>query len=142
MENVKVVLDNNYRTTITARHHEFHADSPNEGGSDTAATPEEMLLGALGSCMAMTAQMYANRKTWQLERVEVELSLKRFNATEYEKYQGDATFIHEVTESVRFYGNLDAEQTARLHEITTKCPVRRILANPVFFVQPDLETHS
>ncbi len=64
MDKVQVVLDNNYRTTISARHHLFHSDSPNEGGGDTASTPEEVLLGALGSCMAMTAKMYANRKGW------------------------------------------------------------------------------
>ena len=139
MDKVEIVLDNNYRTHITSRQHIFHSDSPNEGGGDTAETPEEMLLGALGSCMAMTAKMYANRKGWVVERIEVVLSLKRFNGKEYAKYEGDAPFIHEITEEVRFYGNLDADQLARLREITFKCPVRRILANPVFFVEPILE---
>ncbi|MCU0481834.1 MAG: OsmC family protein, partial [Anaerolineae bacterium] len=114
----------------------FHSDSPNEGGSDTASTPEEMLLGALGSCMAMTAKMYSNRKGWNVTRIDVTLSLKRVNGKEYAQYEGDAPFIHEITEEVRFEGDLDADQLARLHEITHKCPVRRILANPVFFVQP------
>lgn len=139
MEKVHVVLDGNYHTTINARQHQFQADSPNEGGADTASTPEELLLGALGSCMAITAKMYANRKGWALERVEVTLSLKRFNSKDYANYSGDANFVHEITEHIEFIGNLDAEQVARLKEISHKCPVRRILTNPVFFVQPVLE---
>ena len=139
MDKVQVVLDNNYRTTISARHHQFHSDSPNEGGNDTASTPEEVLLGALGSCMAMTAKMYANRKGWALEKVEVTLSLQRFNGKDYANYSGDAAFVHEVTEDIQFFGDLDADQLARLKEISHKCPVRRVLANPVFFVEPVVE---
>ncbi|MDX2076589.1 MAG: OsmC family protein [bacterium] len=139
MDKVQVVLDNNYRTSITSRQHLFHSDSPNEGGKDTASTPEEMLLGAMGSCMAMTAKMYANRKGWNLERVEVSLSLQRFNGKDYAKYDGDAPFVHEITEEIHFFGDLDEDQLARLKEISYKCPVRRVLANPVFFTEPMVE---
>lgn len=139
MEKVQVILDNNYRTSITARHHQFYSDSPNEGGKDTASTPEEVLLGALGSCMAMTAKMYANRKGWDLQKVEVVLTVQRFNGKDYAKYSGDAAFVHEITEAIRFEGNLDDDQLNRLKEITTKCPVRRIMANPVFFAEAVLE---
>ena len=56
-----------YRTEITAGPHRFLADEPVPlGGTGTGPTPYELLLGALGSCMAMTLRMYADRKRWPL----------------------------------------------------------------------------
>ena len=52
---VDIVLEDGTRTTINVRHHQWHVDEPAEaGGTDTAPTPGEMMLGALGSCMAIT----------------------------------------------------------------------------------------
>jgi putative redox protein len=122
-----------------ARHHVWHADEPAEdGGGDSAPTPMEMLLGALGSCIVITVHLYANRKKWPLEKVEVNLEIQRFNAADYTAYQGDAQFVHEIREQVVVHGDgLDADQRARLLDIAKKCPVRRVLTNPTFFVEPE-----
>lgn len=127
-----------YRTDIHVRNHVVHADEPlDAGGSDTAPTPTELLLGALGSCIAITARLYAARKGWPLEGVEVALDVERFAGKDYQAYAGDAAFVHEVRQQIILHGPLDDEQHARLLEIASRCPVHRIVENPAFFVDVD-----
>lgn len=125
-----------YRTEIITRAHITHADeSISDGGTDTGPDPIEMLLGALGSCMAITTHMYARRKGWPLESIEFDLEVERYTAADYPAYQGDAQFVHEVRNQMQIHGPLDAEQRKRLMEIAGKCPVHRILATPTFFIE-------
>lgn len=127
-----------YRTDIEVRNHNIHADEPaDKGGTDTSPTPTELLLGALGSCMAITARMYAERKDWPLEGVEVALEIERFSGKEYAGYDGDAAFVHEVRHQIVLHGPLDDDQRARLLEIAGRCPVHRVIENPAFFVEAD-----
>ncbi len=131
MEKATVATDAGYRTIINTPTHQWHGDMPESaGGTDTAANPEELLLGALGSCTTMTLHMYANRKGWDLQRVEIDLSLDKVRAEEVEEYDGDARFVHTIQQSLRFHGDLDEKQRARLMEIAGKCPVHRILDGP------------
>ncbi len=135
MDKVTVKLGSGYRTGATSREHVWHADLPeSSGGGNANGTPEEMLLAALGSCMAQTAKLYATRKEWPLEGVDVTLEVQRFNAGDYDAYEGDERFIHEIREHIVFHGPLDDAQRDRLREITGKCPVRRIISTPSFFV--------
>lgn len=128
-------LGEGLRTTVRADGHVFHADEPlDAGGSDTAANPEQLLLGALGSCMAITARLYAQRKGWPLEGVEIRLTVERRRGRDYPGYTGDATFVHEIREHVVLQGPLDEAQRQRILEIAGRCPVHRIVENPAFFV--------
>lgn len=139
-EKVTVTLADGYHTTASARQHTWHADLLEaSGGSNQAPTPEEMVMGALGSCMAQTAKLYAARKEWQIDRITVELEFERFRGADYPGYDGDAPFIHEIREHITVEGPLDDEQRARIIEIMGKCPVRRLIANPAFFVTRDAE---
>ncbi len=132
---VDIVLSEGTRTTINVRHHQWHADEPIEdGGTDTAPTPGELMLGALGSCMAITCKLYAERKGWDLQRVEVKLDYERFRGRDYPAHDGDELFVHEVREALVFHGDLDEKQLARLRDIASKCPVHRVLAFPTYFV--------
>jgi putative redox protein len=134
---VSLSANDRYRTAIHTGNHDWHLDMPvADGGDDTEPNPDEALLGALGSCMAMTAKLYAVRKGWPLEAVDVDLSIERYTGADYVGYTGDATYVYEVRENIVFHGPLTDEQLARLHDITTRCPVRRILSSPVFFVEP------
>lgn len=143
MDRASVRSLGSYRVAITARQHTFYADVPEaSGGEDSAANPEEMLLGALGACMAETALMYAKRKGFPLEDVEIELELERFNAGDYPLYEGEASFIHEIRERVLLYGPLTDEQRGRIMEIMRKCPVRRVVTNPVFFKESLTEAET
>ena len=135
---VIVTLQDGYYTTAQARMHTWHADLPEvSGGEDNAPTPEELVMGTLGSCMAQTAKLYAARKGWQIDRIEVRLSFERFQGSDYPAYTGDAPFVHEVREHIVVQGDLDDEQKQRLITIMGKCPVRRLIANPAFFVEAE-----
>ena len=132
-----------YRTSIHTRNHVVHADEPVEdGGTGTAPTPTEILMGALGSCMAITARMYAERKGWSLEGVEIALDMQRYNGKDYPAYQGDAAFVHEVREQIVFRGPLTDEQRERLLEIVNRCPVHRVIENPAFFVDAIIDSET
>ena len=133
---VDIVLEDSARATISVRHHLFHADEPAEnGGTDTAPTPGELMLGALGSCMAITCRLYAERKGWDLRRVEVKLDYERFKGGDYPSHAGSDAFVHEVREALVFHGELDQKQRKRLRDIAGKCPIHRLLEYPTYFVE-------
>lgn len=139
MAPVTVWTDQGLRTIITTRDQTWHADEPLDvGGTNTAATPMEQAMGALGSCVVITLHLYANRKNWPLEKVEVQLDVQRYAGSDYPAYQGDAQFVHEIREKVTLYGDqLTADQRQILMDISKRCPVRRLLAHPTFFVDPE-----
>ncbi len=133
---VSITLSAGTRTNISIRRHKFHSDEPLEaGGSDSAPTPGELMLGALGSCMAITCKLYAGRKGWDLTGVEVALDYERFRGRDYPAHAGDELYVHEVREALVFHGDLDDKQRARLREIAGKCPIHRLLATPTYFVE-------
>jgi putative redox protein len=108
---------------VRARHHELVADEPPEaGGTDAGMTPYELLLSAVGACMAMTARLYADRKGWPLTAVRVRLR--------YRKITGQPD---EIAAEFTFRGDLDAEQRDRLLQIAGRCPVHRTLEAGIRF---------
>lgn len=97
---------------------QFYADQPVElGGGDTGPTPHEIVCAGLGACTVQTVRMYADRKGWPLQRIEVDVQETRAP-------QQKTRF----TRAIRFYGPLDEIQTARLIEIAGHCPVHRTLS--------------
>ena len=71
----------NYTTHISIRDHEYLADEPPSlGGKDSGPSPYELLLSAVGACTAITLRMYANRKQWPLEEVNVHLTQEKIDA--------------------------------------------------------------
>ena len=54
MSRAKVVLpEEGLQTTIQSSNYTYHSDEPIEaGGTGTAPSPTEMVMGALGSCIA------------------------------------------------------------------------------------------
>ncbi len=143
MGKVIVRSDPTLRTSIRARQHTVYADEPaQDGGIDSAPTPMELMLGALGACMVITLQLYAQRKNWPLEGVEIALEQQRFTGGEHPAYQGDAQFVHEIRDQIVLRGPLSEEQRKRLLEIAGRCPVHRLIENPVFFVDELLEAES
>src|ERR1051325_26132 len=102
------------------------------GGEGAGPDPYTLLLAALGSCVSMTVTLYARRKRWPVERVEVRLRMRRVHADDCAECEtkGEA-FVHRVERSVRIVGALDAEQHARLQEIAHRCPVHRTLTGEI-----------
>jgi putative redox protein len=109
-----------FQQTVTIGPHVLTADEPvADGGSDAGPAPHEWLLAGLGTCTSMTVKMYADRKKWPLESVEVIVEGRR----EAEAF----VFQRRVTLS----GALTEEQRARLLEIANKCPVHKTLTGPI-----------
>ena len=102
-----------YRTAITVGRHALTGDEPERnGGQDAGPAPYEFLLAGLGACTAITLRMYADRKQWPMESVDVRLHLTHTD-------DGPAT----VQRELHFQGALEAGQVARLAEIAEKTPV-------------------
>jgi putative redox protein len=98
--------------------HELIVDEPRErGGSDSGPRPTELLGSSLAGCIAITMEMYAERKGWDLAGTEVAVEMG---------YEGPVPRRFEVTVSLP--PGLDDEQRRRLLVIATKCPVHKVLA--------------
>ncbi|MCB9450929.1 MAG: OsmC family protein [Anaerolineaceae bacterium] len=137
MPPVSVTLRDSLQATIQCGHHTWLADEPlDSGGTDTGPTPMQTLLGALGSCIAITMKLYAQRKEWPLEGVDVELEIQRFKGSDYPGYEGTA-FVHEIRKKITLHGPLDDEQRSRIHDIGEMCPVHRTLQYPTVFVEKE-----
>lgn len=110
----------------------FTTDEPREaGGDDAGPDPYTLLLGALGSCISMTVQMYARRKQWPVETVSVRLRQNRMHAKDCETCEDKEGFIHRIEREVSVTGDLSDEQHARLQEIAHKCPVHKTLTSKI-----------
>src|SRR5437870_2544539 len=71
---VKASRRKGYAHSVTARHHTLVVDEPvSVGGADTGPSPTDLLAMSLASCTAITVEMYADRKGWELGGVEVEV---------------------------------------------------------------------
>ena len=66
MDTIKILpTANPYRYDIAIRQFQITADEPTHlGGTDTGATPTELVFAGLGSCKAITLQMYAALLDW------------------------------------------------------------------------------
>jgi putative redox protein len=122
-EKATAVLEKeNYLTKITTRHHEYFTDEPMEvGGEDKFTTPEEMLLGALASCVATTLRMYADRKGWDLGTIRVDVVMRSSHTDNGAEFEFNHNF------SFSNSSKLTIEQLHRLSQIAKKCPVAQII---------------
>jgi putative redox protein len=99
--------------------HKLVLDEPAAaGGTDLGPKPTLMLASSLAGCTAITMELYAERKGWELGEVVVDVDVT------YEKASPTSFEI-----AVRLSGELDAEQQARLLVIAGKCPVHKAIAH-------------
>ena len=105
-----------YACSVTNGAHDILVDEPLDlGGTDKGFAPKGLLMASLASCVAITLRMYADRKQWPIEKIEVEVNIDTEN--------GETVFFEEITCS----GQLTDDQKIRLEEIASKCPVSKIL---------------
>ena len=97
------------------------------GGTDEGPTPYELLLGAIGGCTAITLRMYADRKGWPLEGVEVRLRTARSHERDCERCETETVGIDTLEREVELAGPLTDEQRRRLLAIADRCPVKQSL---------------
>ncbi len=132
MKDVTVKIDNKkYKTVMSNGTHEVISDEPLPYGGDFGPTPYDFLLMSLGGCVAMTLRMYADRKDWDLQNVEVQLSQKRMHYKDCDDCNSEEGHVHLIEKQVKLIGNLDEAQRKRLMEIADKCPVHKTLLNEV-----------
>jgi putative redox protein len=99
--------------------HDLLVDEPESaGGADRGPSPTRLLAAALASCIAITMEMYADRKGWDLLQVEVlvEMEIEKAVPTRFD-----------VT--LRLPKSLTEEQVERLKAIAARCPVHKALAH-------------
>ncbi|HEU5251931.1 MAG TPA: OsmC family protein [Solirubrobacterales bacterium] len=98
--------------------HDLRLDEPaHRGGTDTGPRPTELLGASLAGCTAITIEMYADRKGWDVGDLEVDVEVG---------YEGPVPNSFEV--GVKLPAHLDEEQRRRLLVVAAKCPVHKVLA--------------
>lgn len=103
---------------IDGRHTVVIDEPVDSGGADEGPSPTRMLGAALAACTAITVEMYAGRKGWELGEMSVEVEIT---------YEASVPTEFEVT--LKLPGGLSEEQLERIRVIAGKCPVHRALAN-------------
>jgi len=115
-----------FRHTVQVRDHQLSVDEPLQvGGQDTAPSPQELLAVSLASCTAVTMEMYAARKGWEIGHVEV--------SVEYSPAERGCPTKFQLV--MRLPDDLPEEQVERLRVIAAKCPVHRALDGEVMFME-------
>jgi putative redox protein len=98
--------------------HELVVDEPPDcGGTDTGPRPTQLLAASLAGCTAITVEMYADRKGWDLGPLEVVVEMD---------YDGHVPSSFDVQLSLP--AELDPERREKLLVIATHCPVHKVLA--------------
>ena len=126
--------DIGFTTEIQAGAHGLIADENEEvGGDDFGPSPYQYLSSALGACTAMTLQMYARRKEWDLKEVRVHIDHGRKYVDDCMACidEGREMKIDHFVRVIELEGDLTDEQITRLLEVADKCPVHRSLNKEV-----------
>jgi putative redox protein len=119
-----------YGHEIEIREHRLIADEPEDkGGTDTGPKPTELLAASLASCTAITIEMYADRKEWDLGQVEVTADFTEASTDSPASFKVD----------IKVPAELDEDQRERVLVIAGKCPVHRALAAQDVRIEDDLE---
>jgi len=98
--------------------HVLRLDEPAAaGGADTGPSPTRLLAASLAGCTAITIEMYAERREWEVGQVEVDVDVE---------YRDGAPLSFAVT--LRLPSELSDEQRKRLLVVASKCPVHKLIA--------------
>jgi putative redox protein len=79
----------------------------------------------------MTLALYARRKQWPLEAVEVRLRHSKIHAADCDECETKEGKLDRIESDIVLTGALDGDQRARLLEIAHKCPVHRTLTSEI-----------
>ena len=103
----------------------FIGDEPiDHGGNNYGPTPYDFLTAALAECTAMTLQVYARHKKWDLQEVKVHVDHEK---KKVEQKEGNTIQQDVITIKIEVSGNLDESQMKRLVEIGERCPIHKTL---------------
>ena len=109
---------------VKVRKHQVTADEPaDKGGEDMGPSPQELLAASLASCTAITMEMYASRKGWNVDGMQVEV--------EYTPAERGCVTRFELI--MKMPAHLSDDQVRKLQVIAARCPVHRTLEGEVIF---------
>lgn len=121
-----------FTTPMKVGSHFITADEPiSYGGNNFGPSPYQLVSAGLSACTVMTIQMYAKRKKWPLENVEVHTSYQKLHAADCENCESSEAKIDTFQRAIKLTGDLDEKQISRIMEIADKCPVHKTLKNEI-----------
>jgi len=106
-----------FQVHIDTGDHQFLMDEPVDyGGQGTGPSPFDLLAAALASCTLMTMKLYAKRKGWDVDGIEVRVSHQKGSAAERDRF-----------DRIVKLGDVTDEQRDGLLKIAQRCPVDLLL---------------
>ncbi len=124
--------EDGFTTSMKVGNHFMIADEPTSyGGNDFGPSPYELVSAGLSACTAMTIQMYAKRKDWDLKNVEVHTSYSKSHAEDTQDCENDSAKIDTFNREIKLEGILDEKQIKRILQIADKCPVHKTLHSDI-----------
>ena len=114
----------NYLMEIKTTNHTVMVDEPESiGGSNQYPNPAQYLLSALASCTAITIKMYADNKKLNVGEINVDVKM--------EEVISSGKTIKKIVKAVQFENPLEDDQIERLLTIGSKCPISKLLEQPI-----------
>ena len=114
----------NYLMKIKTTNHTVMVDEPESiGGSNQYPNPAQYLLSALASCTAITIKMYADNKKLNVGEINVDVKMKEVISS--------GKTIKKIVKAVQFENPLEDDQIERLLTIGSKCPISKLLEQPI-----------
>ena len=114
----------NYLMKIKTTNHTVMVDEPESiGGSNQYPNPAQYLLSALASCTAITIKMYADNKKLNVGEINVDVKMKEVISS--------GKTIKKIMKAVQFENPLEDDQIERLLTIGSKCPISKLLEQPI-----------
>ena len=121
-----------YVQNISIGSHQLLADEPPEsGGADAGPNPYELVMAGSGACTSMTVRMYAERRNWPLEKVQVQLKFSEFYAADCDDCSRKKGIVNRIEKRITLIGDLSEIQRERLLHVANNCPVHRVLARTI-----------
>ena len=126
---VRATGQGRFQQVVETGPHRLLADEPEAfGGLGSGPSPYDLLSAALGACMSMTFQLYAERKGWQLPPFTVDVQHAKVHAKDCAScVEGGSGMIDCFDRVIRFEADPSDEVRAKALEIAGKCPVHRTL---------------
>jgi putative redox protein len=110
---------NAFRQVVQVNGFTLHVDVPKEsGGAGGDPDPHDLFDSSLAACKALTALLYAKGHGIPLERVAIDVA---------RDHSRERQGVYKLNVKVELFGPLTAEQKAKLHEITTRCPIHKLM---------------
>ena len=109
--------------------HKFLSDASKfDKGSDDYPTPKELFLSSVASCKIMTILLYAKRKNWVVEDVEINMEMSSYYSENYKIHQ-----------SIKIISDLNKDQENKLIEVAESCPVAHYMKQGLTFANQRIE---